>query len=238
MIFDRDLSPLGKLDLGAVSKMAKDTKDAYSFDYYDDKEWRKIIEWLMSMGYDLEIIEVILRSKVMRWANDHKQGDKAVLEDVKKYLEQNPKIIDMLKKEMNENEGGAPAAFTGAGSNPGMGNAQPAGTAAMTGSQQGSSDAIGSGDKFDSSIGPMHTQAKSVTESNINPHDKLGVAMAQKMGIAIPFKKGKGDKDVEQKRVDEDPDLSSEVVTFEDWAKKFVNEGIDIDILRKKSNED
>ena len=45
------------------------------------------------------------------------------------------------------------------------------------------------GDKFDSSIGPVHTQAKSVTESNINPHDKLGVAMAQKMGISIPFKK-------------------------------------------------
>jgi hypothetical protein len=61
-------------------------------------------------------------------------------------------------------------------------------------------------------------------EMNINPHDKLGVAMAQKMGVKLPFKKGKGDKDVEQIKVDEDIDLSTELVTFEEWAKKFVNQ--------------
>ena len=63
-----------------------------------------------------------------------------------------------------------------------------------------------------------------VNEMNINPHDKLGVAMAKKMGIDIPFKKGKGDKDVEQKRIDKDIDLSTKLMTFEEWAKKFVNE--------------
>lgn len=65
---------------------------------------------------------------------------------------------------------------------------------------------------------------ESLNEMNINPHDKLGVAMAQKMGIDIPFKKGKGDKDVEQKEIDEDVDLSTELVTFEEWAKQFINQ--------------
>ncbi len=65
-----------------------------------------------------------------------------------------------------------------------------------------------------------------VNEENISPHDKLGVAMAQKMGIDIPFKKGKGDKDVEQKRIDKDIDLSTKLVTFEDWAKQFLGENI------------
>lgn len=63
-------------------------------------------------------------------------------------------------RELDEMDAGAPAAFTGVGSNPGMGNAQPASTAAMTGAQQTSSDAIGSGDKWgDSSTGKLHTQA-------------------------------------------------------------------------------
>ena len=58
--------------------------------------------------------------------------------------------------------------------------------------------------------------------SDLNPHDKLGVAMAKKMGIEIPFKKGKGDKDVEQKVIDTDPDLSSKIMTFAEWSKQFL----------------
>jgi hypothetical protein len=60
-----------------------------------------------------------------------------------------------------------------------------------------------------------------VNEQNINPHDKLGVAMAKKMGVPLTFKKGKGDKDVEQIKVDEDIDLSTSLMTFDEWSKKF-----------------
>jgi len=75
----------------------------------------------------------------------------------------------------------------GAGTTPGMGNAVPASTAAMTGSQQASSSAIGSGDKWTSdSSTKMHVQ-----EENINPYDKIGTAMAKKMKVPMTFKKGK-----------------------------------------------
>ena len=171
-----------------------------------------------------------------------------------------------LVREMDGGTGGVSSPGATLANVPGMGNAQPA-SSASTGSLDGAPQ--GSGDKWDSSVGPMHTQAKSVikeenvnphdklgmamskelgaespfekgtgdqdvkqknideeeidtvNEMNINPHDKLGVAMAKKMGIEIPFKKGKGDKDVEQKIIDTDPDLSSKIISFEEWAKEF-----------------
>jgi hypothetical protein len=123
-------------------------------------------------------------------------------------------------REMDGGTGGVSAPMSTLANTPGMGNAQPA-ASASTGSLDGAPQ--GSGDKFDASVGPMHTQAKSkaVNEMNINPHDKLGVAMAKKMGIEIPFKKGKGDQDVEQKVIDEDIDLSTQMMSFAEWAKKF-----------------
>lgn len=252
--FERGQDPMTTLGLGAYEKVFRDTSapfnfsqgGSYSFDAYGKKNWRDIIMYLKDQGYSPGEVEQVLRSKLMRWASDRAgEYGNVTLQDFIDFnessLENKGKtevedLLDEFGPFISEEAGAAPAGFTGAGSNPGMGNAQPAGTAAMTGSQQSGSSAIGSGDKWDSSIGPVHTQAKTVQEKlnemNINPHDKLGVAMAQKMGIPLPFKKGKGDKDVEQKIIDEDPDLSSEVVTFEDWAKKFVNEGLDSDILR------
>lgn len=125
---------------------------------------------------------------------------------------------------------------------PGMGSVQPAQTAAMIGAQQGSSSAIGSGDKWGTTLGPYtqdgklkkkkkkkkvyRKRKKNVNEQNISPHDKLGVAMAQKMGIPLVFKKGKGNKDVEQINIEEERDLSTKLVKFEEWAKKFVNESV------------
>jgi len=88
----------------------------------------------------------------------------------------------------------------GAGTTPGMGNAQPASTAAMTGSQQASPDALGSGDKWDSSIGKPAVQ-----EQSINPYDQIGTMMAKKMKVPMAFKKGKNQstKHVEQIPADE-----------------------------------
>lgn len=130
------------------------------------------------------------------------------------------KFVRDYVNEMDGGTGGVSSPGATLANVPGVGNAQPA-SSASTGSLDGAP--IGSGDKWDASIGSMHTQAKSktVNEMNINPHDKLGVAMAKKMGIEIPFKKGKGDKDVEQKVIDEDMDLSTEMMSFEEWAKKF-----------------
>ena len=237
--FERGRDPKIALDIGLVNKIFKETSKnwqdggAYSFDAYGAENWKNVIEWLLSQGYTQDETEQVLRSKLMRWASDRasKYGD-ATVEDFIEYnndLARNGKtqVEDFLDSEVRVNEdfGGASAPMSTMGNTPGMGSAQPAGTAAMTGSQQGSSSAIGSGDKWDSSIGPMHKQNESLNEMNINPHDKLGTAMAKKMGIEIPFKKGEGDKDVEQKRIDEDPDLSSEIMTFEDWEKQFLSTG-------------
>jgi len=138
--------------------------------------------------------------------------------------------------------GGVSAPMATLTNTPGMGSSVPASSAAMTGVQQGSSSAIGSGDNWGNNLG-TYTQdgktkkkkskkkvyrkkKKGINENNISPYDKLGVAMAQKMGIPLAFKKGKGDKDVEQVNIEEERDLDTKLVKFEDWAKKFVNENI------------
>ena len=298
--FERGKDPKQALKIGLYKKVFDSTSrdwsegGAYSFSNYGEENWMDIIEWMASEGYTPGEVEQVLRSKLMRWASDMANAKgKVTLEDFKKYntyyMENRGKktteIDDLLNEFgewVNEEMGGTSAPMGNLTNTPGMGNAQPAKTSAMTGSQQASDSATGSGDKFDSSIGPMHTQAKTVSEKlaedeldeeninphdklgtamakkmgvpmtfekgkgdqdvkqkkvnemNISPHDKLGVAMAKKMGIEIPFVKGEGDKDVRQKVIDIDPDLSSEVMSFEEWEKKFLNEGIDADLLRYK----
>ena len=288
--FERGRDPKIALDIGLVNKIFKETGKkwqdggAYSFDAYGAESWKNVIEWLLSQGYTQDETEQVLRSKLMRWASDRasKYGD-ATVEDFIRYNDEKTRkgktqVDDFLDSEVrvNEDMGGASAPMGTLGNTPGMGNAQPAGTAATTGSQQGSSSAIGSGDKWDSSIGPMHTQKtneqntnphdklgtamakemgaespfekgsgdqdvkqkkvdeEAINEMNINPHDKLGVAMAKKMGLEIPFKKGKGDKDVEQKIIDIDPDLSSKIMSFEDWEKEFLGPDKNPSILKNK----
>jgi len=94
---------------------------------------------------------------------------------------------------INEDMGGP---MTGAGSVPGMGNAVPAQQAATTGNQFNQSASKGSGDRWD---GAKKKQKKRraklvrefLMEDNINPYDKLGMAMAKKMGVKPPFKKKK-----------------------------------------------
>jgi len=105
--------------------------------------------------------------------------------------------------------GGVGAPMATLNNTPGMGNAQPAKSAAMSGTQQYSQSAKGSGDKWGNTLGP-YTQGKNkkkkvklktkktnenfyplLDENNINPYDKLGVVMAKKMGVKVNFKKGK-----------------------------------------------
>jgi hypothetical protein len=85
---------------------------------------------------------------------------------------------------------------------PGMGNAVPPQQAATTGNQFYQPATKGSGDLWGGK-GKQRKKRKgrkiklvkeSLNEENISPYDKLGMAMAKKMGIKPPFKKKKDKK--------------------------------------------
>jgi hypothetical protein len=244
--FERGRDPLTSLDLGLYQKVFRETsKDlseggAYAFSLYGPKNWKDIISWLKEEGYTPGEVEQILRSKLMRWASDLSDNpSNTTLDDFKRYDNgvEVKKFIDKYGPWVNEEAmGGVSSPMSTLNNTPGMGNAAPA-AKATTGSMGDSN--TGSGDNWDSSTGIKPAVQEKMTfireevdkimnEQNINPHDKLGVAMAKKMGINIPFEKGKGDKDVKQKEIDEDIDLSTKLVSFEEWAKKFVNESFNL----------
>jgi hypothetical protein len=81
------------------------------------------------------------------------------------------------RKFNEEGMGGVSAPMSTLNNTPGVGNATPA---------TADGNSIGSGDRWDSSIGKIHTQA--TNESNLNPYDKIGMMMAKKMGVEPPFK--------------------------------------------------
>lgn len=130
-----------------------------------------------------------------------------------------------LKEELvDENMGGVSAPMATLTNTPGMGNAVPASIGAMTGSQQSSSSAIGSGDNWGKSLGPytqagkpkkkkakkkkrVYKKTKKLSEQNISPFDKIGIMMAKKMKVPLYFEKGKDQsvKHVKQKQVDKVP---------------------------------
>lgn len=240
--FARGKNPKNALNIGIANSVFSscgkpyEEGGGYSFVFYGEENWMDIIQWLLSQGYTPEETEQVMRSKLMRWASDkagHANGD-CTLEDflnfnstepgyrhrgktqVDDFLDEyfaDPDRKNRLKHVYEDAMGGVSAPMATLNNTPGMGNAQPA-----------SATSAGSGDSWDASIGPIHIQesSKKVNEQNINPHDKLGVAMAKKMGIKLPFKKGKGDQDVEQLKVDEDIDLSSRIMSFEEWSKQFL----------------
>jgi hypothetical protein len=133
------------------------------------------------------------------------------------------KTIDMsdkrtLQASLDEDMGGVSSPASTLTNTPGMGTVCPASTAATTGSQQYSINALGSGDKWTSNLKPaeqLKTKKKktilkkkktnenfypSIKEEQINPYDKLGTAMAKKLKVTMNFKKGKN-QTVHQKSV-------------------------------------
>lgn len=130
-------------------------------------------------------------------------------------------MIKLVKEDMM---GGVGAPITTLNNTPGMGNAVPP-----------SSGGRGSGDSWGNSINKKpYTQAnkpnlkvtkkkkvvrkkKKLEEENINPYDKLGIGMAKKMNIKLPFKKkktkGNQNSMVQQK-------FEHQIITLED----FMNE--------------
>jgi len=140
----------------------------------------------------------------------------------------------MRAKLINENVG-APMATLGNVS--GGGNAVPASTAAMTGSQQGSPSAIGSGDKWGNSMGPytqdgkpkkkkkrVYKKKKKTNEgASINPYDEIGKMMAKRMGVPLYFEKGDDKKHVKQKNVEKMKPTSGKYTYKVAKLKDFAN---------------
>jgi hypothetical protein len=81
--------PIENLGIGEINKIFNKTQDAYSksANFYNNKQWKRIITWLFNKGYNSLEIEEILRSKLMRWANDNSGKSKSTLEDFIKYNE-------------------------------------------------------------------------------------------------------------------------------------------------------
>jgi hypothetical protein len=189
----------------------------YSFDNYGEENWRDIIQWLLEKGYSSVEVEAVMRSKLMRWSADHSNKDYGTntLEDFQKFNThwgKKTQVEDFLDKyirgheeeykkdyNLNENMGGVGAPMATLGNVPGMGTAQPASMAATTAAQFNSPKSTGSGDKW-GALGKTHQQIgfvpkkkkkkkKKIEEDNINPYDKLGTAMAKKMGVSPAFVK-------------------------------------------------
>jgi len=127
---------------------------------------------------------------------------------------------------LEENVG---APMTTMGNVPGMGNVVPGGSTGM-----------GSGDKFDNSMGPytqdgkvkkkkkrVYKKKKKANEgASINPYDEIGKSMAKQMGVPLYFEKGKDQsvKHVKQKDVENMKPTSGQytykVATLDDFKKK------------------
>jgi hypothetical protein len=106
------------------------------------------------------------------------------------------KKLEMKRKKfIREDMGGVSTPISTPLNVPGVGNPTPAGPGR-----------VGSGDKWGSTLNDKpYTQSgtlkkkkkdkkKKLEEENINPYDKLGMAMAKKMGVKLPFKKKKSKK--------------------------------------------
>jgi hypothetical protein len=220
--FVRGRNPMRTLDLGISNRVFQSCGKpyqeggGYSFNYYGAENWMDVIKWLLDHGYTAEETEEVMRSKLMRWASDkagHSDED-CTLED---FLEFNneptrggkTQVDDFLdeyfpdpsRKDriINENVAAPMATLV---NTPGMGNAVPPQQAATTGNQFYQPATKGSGDLWGGK-GKQRKKRKgrkiklvkeSLNEENISPYDKLGMAMAKKMGIKPPFKKKKDKK--------------------------------------------
>jgi len=178
--FQRNISPKRSLGIGIYAKSNEifrktvEKQQAYSFHSYGSENWMDIIKWLLEQGYLPDEVEEVMRSKIMRWCSDfsEKSNRNCTLKDFLKYnsikgykdrggkspvdsfLDQeipNPNRWKRIKKSVKESDmGGVSAPMATLNNTPGMGNAQPASMAAMSGAQQYDQSARGSGDLWGS----------------------------------------------------------------------------------------
>jgi hypothetical protein len=209
------------MGLGMANVVAERTTDAYSYGlHYHPKDWIEIIQWILDQKLTPFDAEMIVRSKLMRWTSDFAGKEFVTLKDFKKYnkdpqnfrpnkfknamddflmseIYNNPETKKFYMKQAGYNDlgqlikedamGGVAAPMATLNNTPGMGSAVP-GTP-KTGN-------IGSGDQWTNGQKKKKKKkvVKKIEEDNINPYDKLGNAMAKKMGVKTPFKKKKDSK--------------------------------------------
>jgi len=118
---------------------------------------------------------------------------------------------------LQEDMGGVSAPMATVNNTPGMGNAVPP-----------SKGGVGSGDTWGNKLNKKpYTQAKKkkkvvkkpkLEEENINPYDKVGMAMAKKMGVKTPFKKkkSKGNQNSMVQRK-----FEHQIITLDEFTKKL-----------------
>lgn len=74
---DDECGPIHENCNTTAREIASRTEDAYSFGIYSRREWLRITRFLLhEEGYSDIDVEEILRSKHMRWASDHADGDR------------------------------------------------------------------------------------------------------------------------------------------------------------------
>jgi FMN phosphatase YigB (HAD superfamily) len=144
-----------------------------------------------------------------------------VYKDLKKEYE---RITSMIAKQyfnkfspnklVKEDMGGVSAPMSTPMNTPGMGSAVPPGPGK-----------VGSGDRWDNKINkkPYTQEAKrkrkkKLEEDNINPYDKLGMAMAKKVGAATPFKKkkSKGNQNAMKQQK-----FEHQIITLDEFVQKI-----------------
>lgn len=70
----------------AAARLAQETADAYMADSYGETEWESCCQELLNRGATPEQAETILRSKVMRWADDGAVNPNPTADGFRHYL--------------------------------------------------------------------------------------------------------------------------------------------------------
>lgn len=82
-----------------ISALAKRTEDAFSFERY--ASWSAIVTALLRRGYTEAQVESILRSKIMRWAADHRSAryGRATANDLLRFIDRCTDEVPSLLRE-------------------------------------------------------------------------------------------------------------------------------------------
>jgi FMN phosphatase YigB (HAD superfamily) len=232
-------------NISVAIKQERSTSDIYILTARDSTVKSYIYEFLKQNGIEIDLENIITMGDNKGNFNIADEKRKILSELKNNYdeiilFDDNPKTIqlaasipgiktklieNMKSKKINEDMGGVSTPISTLMNTPGMGNPTPANI-----------NSIGSGDKWGNTInGKPYTQAnkpkskkkktmkktvKKVEENNINPYDKIAVAMAKKMKTKIPFKKKNDPKNqnaMVQKKYEH------QIITF-DQFKNSLNE--------------
>ena len=172
---------------------------------------------ILTIGDDNALIKISKEKKIVLRKLSQKYDDIVFFDDDPKNI-QLAQGIKNVRTRLVENIGTPMATLTNV---PGMGNAIPAGPGT-----------IGSGDLFGTSFDKKpYTQsvktkrkrrnkirAKTVKESNLNPYDKIGIAMAKKMKVKLPFQKI---NKKENQNAMKQQKLEHQIITLDEFTKEI-----------------